>query len=101
MLAGGAVAGRPPNMLHAAPRATAPKRLGLVTLWDGSANHECALPLWCQQAHRLARKIPPPWRTELVRDARGLPSLNLTLPLTLPLTSTAWWPGGDGAQVVR
>ena len=40
--------------------------MGLVTLWDGSENHECALPLWCQQAHRLAAKIPPPWRTQLV-----------------------------------
>ena len=43
-----------------------PKLFGVVTLWDGSDSHECALPLWCQQARRLAAKIPPPWRTELV-----------------------------------
>ena len=66
MPARGLVAGRPPNVRHDAPHTTAPKLLGLVTLWDGSANHECALPLWCQQAHRLAAKIPPPWRTQLV-----------------------------------
>jgi hypothetical protein len=68
MPASGLVAGRPPNVRHFAPRATASasKLMGLVTLWDGSENHECALPLWCQQAHRLAAKIPPPWRTQLV-----------------------------------
>lgn len=62
----GLVAGRPSNIRHAAPRAAAPKLFGLVTLWDGSADHECALPLWCQQARRLADKVPSPWRTELV-----------------------------------
>ena len=51
---------------HQHQRRNASKLLGLVTLWDGSPNHECALPLWCQQAHRLARNIPPPWRTQLV-----------------------------------
>ena len=55
-----------PSVRDAAPRAAPPKLFGVVTLWDGSDSHECALPLWCQQARRLAAKIPPPWRTELV-----------------------------------
>ena len=42
------------------------RALGLVTLWDGSATHECAIPLWCQSAQRLASMIPPPWQTQLV-----------------------------------
>ena len=62
----GSVAARSPSVRDAAPRAAPPKLFGLVTLWDGSDSHECALPLWCQQARRLAAKIPPPWRTELV-----------------------------------
>ena len=62
----GSVAARSPSVRDAAPRAAPSKLFGLVTLWDGSDSHECALPLWCQQARRLAAKIPPPWRTELV-----------------------------------
>ena len=62
----GSVAARSPSVRDAAPRAAPPKLFGVVTLWDGSDSHECALPLWCQQARRLAAKIPPPWRTELV-----------------------------------
>ena len=62
----GSVAARSPSVRDAAPRAAPSKLFGVVTLWDGSDSHECALPLWCQQARRLAAKIPPPWRTELV-----------------------------------
>ena len=29
-------------------------RAAIATLWDGSAEYECALPLWCRSAERLA-----------------------------------------------
>ena len=33
-------------------------RVAISTFWDGSASYECALPLWCQSAHKLAGVIP-------------------------------------------
>ena len=40
--------------------------VGLATLWDGSVDHECALPLWCQQARTLAKHLPLPWEARVV-----------------------------------
>ena len=49
------------------PRSPPHQSIGLVTVWDGSEGHECALPLWCQQAWKLAQKISSwSWRAQLL-----------------------------------
>ena len=44
--------------------------MAVVTLWDGSLEHECALPLWCAKAARLAshlkQKIVTTWAVSVV-----------------------------------
>lgn len=47
-------------------RSSVGTRVGIATLWDGSVDHECALPLWCQQARKLQKHLPPPWEARLV-----------------------------------